>query len=49
MIYGCETKPLLADVGLKFKRAEMLMIRQWRKLVGGEPITTVIGSDGIEM
>ena len=27
MIYGSETKPLLADVGLKFERAEMQMIR----------------------
>ena len=50
--------PLLADVGLKFERAEMQMIR-WMcvvymkdrrtsevlgKLVGVEPITTVIGS-----
>ena len=27
MIYGSETRPLLADVGLKFKRAEMQIIR----------------------
>ena len=27
MTYGSETKPLLADVGLKFERAEMQMIR----------------------
>ena len=27
MIYGSETRPLLADVGLKFKRVEMQMIR----------------------
>ena len=27
MIYGSETKSLLADVGLKFERAEMQMIR----------------------
>ena len=27
MTYGCETRPLLGDVGLKFERAEMQMIR----------------------
>ena len=27
MIYGSETRPLLADVGLKFERAEMQIIR----------------------
>ena len=27
MIYGSETRPLLVDVGLKFERAEMQMIR----------------------
>ena len=27
MTYGCETRTLLADVGLKFERAEMQMIR----------------------
>ena len=27
MIYGSETRPLLADVGLKFKRAGMQIIR----------------------
>ena len=27
MTYGSETRPLLADVGLKFERAEMQMIR----------------------
>ena len=27
IIYGNETKPLLRDVGLKFERAEMQMIR----------------------
>ena len=27
MIYGSETRPLLADVGLKLERAEMQMIR----------------------
>ena len=27
MIYGSETMPLLVDVGLKFERAEMQMIR----------------------
>ena len=50
--------PLLADVGLKFERAEIQMIRwmcgvslkdrrtseEFRKLVGVQPITTVIGS-----
>ena len=59
MIYGSETRPLLADVGLKFEKAEMQIIR-WMcdvsmkdrrtseeliKLVGVEPITTVIRSD----
>ena len=58
MIYGSETRPLVADVGLMFERTEMQMIR-WmcgvsmkdrrtcealRKLVGIEPITTVIRS-----
>ena len=27
MIYGSDTRPLLADVGLKFEGAEMQMIR----------------------
>ena len=27
MTCGCETRPLLVDVGLKFERAEMQMIR----------------------
>ena len=27
MTYGSETRPLLADVGLKFERAEMQLIR----------------------
>ena len=27
MTYGSETRPLLGDVGLKFERAEMRMIR----------------------
>ena len=27
MIYGSETRPLLADVGLKFERAEVQIIR----------------------
>ena len=27
MTYGSETRPLLADVGLKFERAEMQIIR----------------------
>ena len=27
IIYGSETRPLLANVGLKFERAEMQMIR----------------------
>ena len=27
MTYGTETRPLLVDVGLKFERAEMQMIR----------------------
>ena len=58
MIYGCETRPLLVGVGLKFERAEMQMIRwmcgismkdrrineELRRMVGAEPITTVIRS-----
>ena len=58
MIYGSETRPLLVDVGLKFERVEMQMIRwmcgismkdrraneELRKIVGVEPITTVIRS-----
>ena len=58
MIYGSTTMPLLADVELKFERAEMQMIRwmcgismkyrktseELRKLVGVEPITTIIRS-----
>ena len=56
MTYGSETRPLLVDVGLKFERAELPMIRwtcgislkdrrtikELRKLVGVEPITTFI-------
>ena len=30
MIYGSETRPLLADVGLKIERAEMQIIRWMR-------------------
>ena len=58
MIYGCETRTLLVNVGLKLERAEMQMIRwmfgismkdrrtneELRRLVGVEPITTVIRS-----
>ena len=58
MTYGSETRPLLVDVGLKFERAEMKMIKwmcgipmkdrrtneELRRLVGVEPITTVIRS-----
>ena len=58
MTYGTENRPLLADVRLKFERAEMHMIgwmcgvsmkdrrtsEELRKLVGLEPITTVIRS-----
>ena len=58
MIYGNETMPLLVDVGLKYERAEMQIIRwmcgismkdrktneELRRLVGVEPITTVIRS-----
>ena len=52
MIYGSETRPVLPDVGLKFERAEMQMIvwrfhetsEELRKLVGVEPITTIIRS-----
>ena len=55
---GHETIPLLTDVGLKFARAKIQMIR-WvcgvsmkdrrtsvdlRRLVGAEPITTIIRS-----
>ena len=58
MTYGSETRPLLADVGLKLERAEMQIIRwmsgvsikdrktseELGKMVGVDPITTVIGS-----
>ena len=58
MTYGSETRLLLVDIGLKFERAEMQMIRwmcgismkdrrtneELRRLVGVEPITTVIRS-----
>ena len=58
MTHGSETRPLLVDVGLKFERAEIQMIRwmgdipmkdrrtneELRRLVGVEPITTVIRS-----
>ena len=55
MAYGSETRPLPADAGLKFERAEMQM-DMWcfmkdrgiseglRKLVGVASITTVIRS-----
>ena len=55
MTYGIETMHLLADVGLKFERADMQMIR-WmcgvsmkdrrtiEKVVGVDPIITVIRS-----
>ena len=39
MIYGCETRPLLADVGLKFKRAEM-QITRWMCDVSMKDIRT---------
>ena len=56
--YGSETRPMLVDVGLKFERVEMQMVRwvcgvtlkdrrtseEFRKLVGVQPITTVIRS-----
>ena len=54
MNYGSETRLLLVYVGLKFERAEMQMLRwmcgkdrtseELRRLVGVEPITTVIRS-----
>ena len=56
MTYGNETRPLLVDVGLRFERGEMQMIRwmclhetqkdkcRLRWLVRVEPITTVIGN-----
>ena len=33
MTYGSETRPLLVDVGLKFERAKMQMIRVWVHVV----------------
>ena len=33
MTYGNETMPLLVDVGLKFERAEMQMIRWMKKQI----------------
>ena len=60
MTYGSETMPLLVDVGLKFERADMQMIRwmcsvstdrrtskELRRLLGVEPITTVIRSGSL--
>ena len=58
MTYVSENRPLLANIGLTFERADMQMIRwmcgvsikdrktseELRKLVGVEPITTVIRS-----
>ena len=56
MTYGSETRPLLVDVGLKFERAQMIRwlcgvskidrrtSKKLRRLVGIEPITTVIRS-----
>ena len=60
MTYGSETRPLLVDVGLKFERAVMQMIRwmcsisrraneELRRLVGVEPITTVIISGKLRL
>ena len=49
MIYGSETRPLLVDVGLKFEREEMQMIK-WMCGISlkdrrtNEHITTVIRS-----
>ena len=55
MTYGSETRPLLVDVWLTFERAEMQMCgismkdrstsEELKRLVGVEPITTVIRSD----
>ena len=59
MIYGSESRPMLADV-LKFERAEMQIIRwmcgismkdrrtikELRRLVGVQPITTTITNSG---
>ena len=61
MTYGSETMSLLVDVGLKFERADMQMIRwmcsvsmkdrrtskEMRRLLGVEPITTVIRSGSL--
>ena len=61
MTYGSETVPLLVDVGLKFERSDMQMIRwmcsvsmkdrrtskELRRLLGVEPIPTVIKSDSL--
>ena len=52
MTLGSETRLLLVNVGLKIERAEMQMIKwmcgvssvELRRLVGVEPITTVIRS-----
>ena len=62
MTYRSETMPLLVDVGLKFERADMQMIRwmcsvsmkdrrtskKLRRVLGVEPITTVIRSESLE-
>ena len=55
MTYGRENMPILVDLGLKYERVEMQMKRwmcgdsmkdsvELRRLVGVEPITTVIRS-----
>ena len=38
MAYGCETIPLPADVGLKFEKAEMQMIRYTSPILSGGAI-----------
>ena len=40
MTYGSETGPLLADVGLRFERAEMPMVtrKTWSENVEGDMV-----------
>ena len=52
MIYGSETRPLLADVMLKFGGAEMMIIR-WKCVVSmkdrktSEELTNLVGLDSL--
>ena len=52
MTYGSETRPLLVDVGLKFERAEMQMIRwmcgiSWKDRRTNEELRRLVGVEPI--